>query len=148
VSRTCELVRLFVELWILPARWRRRLAAVPLPALLDDIEALAKRAPDLSLAPGTIAMMTHRRAVLTIRWRRTRCLLNGLLLLYALARTRRTVTLHFGCKMTQDDRLSGHCWLSSPDLPDADKYLPAQNMPEMFCRTLNPKPEATQTVVA
>lgn len=139
MSKTCELTRFFVDLWILPARWRRRLVAAPLPALLDEIEAAAKRAPDLSLSPETIAAMIHRRAVLTIRWRRTRCLLNGLLLLYSLARTRRTVTLHFGCRMTEDDHLRGHCWLSSPDIPDADTYLPAQDMDEMFQRTLNPK---------
>jgi hypothetical protein len=109
---------------------------------LDEIEAAARLASDLSLSPNTIAAMIHRRAVLTIRWRRTRCLLNGLLLLYLLARTRRTVTLHFGCRLAGDDRLSGHCWLSSPDIPDADTYLPAQDMEEMFQRTLNPKADA------
>jgi len=139
MNRLCAIAETLADVWLLPARWRRRLARAPLPALLDEIEAAVKRAPDLPLTPRTIAMLVHRRAVLTIRWRRTRCLLSGLLLLYLLGRTRRTVTLHFGCRIKDDARLSGHCWLSSPDIPEADLFLPGKSMEEMFQRTLNLK---------
>ena len=128
------------DLWIWPPRWHRSLRFVPLPEFMDEVERAARRAPALSLPLplSAIACLARRRAGLSLRWRRTRCFLKGLLLFHVIARSRQAVTLHIGCALGGQGRLAGHCWLSSPDVPDVSRILASNGMTEMFSRTYDP----------
>jgi hypothetical protein len=133
-----DIASVLADLWCCPARWRRRLEQIDVPELLDEIEKEAVSRGVICIPPPTIAGLVHRRVILTIRWRKTRCLLSGMLLLYLIARTRRTVTLHLECSFSGDNKLSGHCWISSPDIPEAGQFLPSKGMAEMYSKTIRP----------
>jgi len=131
-----DLVTVLVSLWLEPARWRYRLRRISVPTLLEEIEAEVRRARSLSLSGRTLGYLVRRRTVLTIRWRRTRCLLRGLLLLYFFARTGKTVTLHLGCRIESNGQLVGHCWISLPGLKQAEMFTSPEGDEEMYRKTL------------
>jgi hypothetical protein len=135
-ARIYDLATALVSLWSEPARWHYRLRRISVPALLEEIEADVGRARSLSLSRRTIGYLVRRRTVLTMRWRRTRCLLSGLLLLYLFARTGRTVTLHVGCRMGSHGQLVGHCWISSPGLNQAETFTSPGGQEEMYNKTV------------
>jgi len=131
-----DVAAVLVTLAAAPAKWRRRLRRISVPALLDEVEADARRDGPLSLSPGTLAYLVNRRTMLTLTWRRTRCLLSGLLLLYLLARTGRQVALHFDCRLAGDDKLAGHCWIQYPGMDGARRFLPPSGRDALYVKTV------------
>jgi len=126
------------DLWVLPLRWHCRLKHVSVPVLLAEIEGTIGQARVLSLSPHTIARLVRLRIACTlICWRRSRCLLSGLLLLHCLARTQRKITLHLECRLKDDGRLSGHCWVSGPGLGEATRLMPAEGKVEIYRKTFD-----------
>lgn len=131
-----DLASMWMRVSLAPRRWHRRLRHVSVPALLGEIEAEFQGAPPLELPLGWIAYCVRRRAVLSIRWRRRRCLLSGLLFADLLPRAGYSVTVHLGCLVGQADHLTAHCWISSPDTEAINRFMSPGGMTEMYRRTL------------
>lgn len=137
--KSYDLITVLKDLCIKPIRWRYRLRKISIPVLLEEIEDEVGRIRPLSLSPPTIGYLVRRRISLTVRWRRTRCLFNSMLLSYLLARAKQTVTLHIGCNIKDDNTLNGHCWISGPDLKMNQKYMPSAGKDEIHCKTFYPR---------
>jgi len=135
--KTGEIVAILLwEIWVLPLRWRCRLRRSSVPVLLEEIEGQIKQARLLSLSPHTIACLVRLRIGCTIHWRRSRCLLSSLLLLYFLARTQRIITLHLQCRLNDGNQLAGHCWISGPGLEQAAHLMPSEGHDEIYRKTI------------
>jgi len=130
-----DFLSVWMELWVLPARWGRRLRDVSVPVLLDEMQAELAGAGPLSLSPRTIARLVRRRVMWTIRWRRTRCLLSGMLVSYLLARAGHEVTVYIGCDVPENAALMSHCWVSCAALPADDPMQSPQGMEPMYTKT-------------
>lgn len=137
-AKATDVLRVFLwDVWILPLRWRYRLKHISVPVLLTEIERTIGQARLLSLSPRTIAWLVRLRIACTLYWRRNRCLLNSLLLLHCLARTQREVTLHLECRLEEEGRIAGHCWVSGPGLEEAARWMPSAGKTEIHRRTFD-----------
>ena len=132
----CDMATVLGVLCLAPVRWRNQFGREPVSRIFDAIEADVKRHRAISIAPETIAYLVRRRTILTVRWRRTRCLLRGMLLQYLLARAGWTITLHIGCDISDASGLVSHCWISSPDLTEANYFMSSDGMKEIYCKTV------------
>ena len=136
-TKAWEVLRVLLwENWILPLRWRSRLRHISVPTLLNEIETDIGQAPRLSLSPLTLAWLVRLRIACTAYWRRKRCLLSSLLLLHYLTRTQREITLHLQCTLNNDDRVSGHCWITGPRLKQAIRWMPSEGRHEIYRKTV------------
>ena len=133
------IVQIAAELWRYPRRWRKRLEAVSVPRLLDEIEEDIRRTSDLPLAPALIRFLAKQRSRLTIQWRANRCLLRGMLLFFFLPRAGRDVTIHIGCRILPDGGVTGHCWISGVDSLALRARGLEGGMTEVFRRTAQSK---------
>lgn len=118
-----------------PFRWHRQLKQASVPALLEMIEVRVQQAAPLRLPLGLVAYLVRRRAVCSIRWRRRRCLLCGLLYADLLPRAGYAVTIHLGCAVDPAG-LTAHCWISSPDTEAVNRLMSAKSMTELYRKTL------------
>ena len=138
-TKAWEVLKIFLwENWVLPLRWRSRLEQISVPMLLDEIEADIGRAGWLSLSPITLACLVRLRLAYLTHWRRKRCLLGSLLLLYYLARTQREVTLHLQCTLKKNEQVSGHCWITGPHLKRATRWMPSEGTDDIYRKTIRP----------
>lgn len=133
-----DLLPVGLRLVLGPLRWRRRLLQVSVPTLLREIEQATREGPGLTLPVPLIAHLVHRRAVLSIRWRRRRCLLSSLLFADLLPRAGFAVTVHVGCAADRTGRPPVHCWVSSPENEAVNRLMSDQGMTELYRRTLRP----------
>jgi hypothetical protein len=132
-----SLFQLAYAMWRLPTRWNKRIQRIGLPRFLDELESEVRSSPPLPVAPAHLLRLVRWRTVISWRWRRNRCLLHGLLLLYLLARAGGRVTLHVGCKSVKGT-IRGHCWITSPDLALRAGETPPDDLKEVISKTLVP----------
>jgi cyclic pyranopterin phosphate synthase len=103
MSRVYDTLYLLVGLIRLPSCWSRRLKAISVPVLLEEIEAQTDSSPAMSISPALIFFMVKLRVKMTFLWRRKRCLLASMLIYYFLPRTDVLIT-------TQCNRSCSYCF--------------------------------------
>lgn len=136
-KKAWDVLKVFLwENWILPLRWCSRLKHISVPMLLDEIETDIGQAGWLSLSPITLAWLVRLRIACTVHWRRKRCLLGSLLLLHYLARTQREITLHLQCTLNNNEQVSGHCWITGPQLKRAIRWMPSEGKDDIYRKTI------------
>lgn len=98
----------------LPRRWKRKLVTEQIKDVLMDIEQQVQQRPAFLMPPQRVVTLAQACLSLGLVEARRRCLFRCLVFYYLLIRARCRATLHFGCRL--EDRITGHCWLSSPDV--------------------------------
>jgi len=117
---------------VLPYRWKRMLKAGSLEGSLKRIERQASLKPPIRIPAKWIIRMGEIFLLPGAVDPRHKCLFNSLMIYYLLARARKQVTLHFGCRL--DDNIHGHCWLSSSDIELPRRYTKPRGVQEVVSR--------------
>lgn len=119
----------------LPYRLGKMLKAGSLEGSLKWIESDAQLKPTIQLSTQWIVKIGEIFLLPRIIASKHTCLFNSLVIYYLLARARKQVTLHFGCRI--DDDIHGHCWLSSSDVVLPKRYTKPRGVQEIVSRIYN-----------
>jgi hypothetical protein len=129
-------IRLLTDLLIMPWKWHKRLLNISVPKLLVEIEETSKKKGPIRFSSALIIALVKYRVRYSVLWRKSPCLLGGMLLSYFLCRAGFQVKLHLGCKF-QKGHLFGHCWISSSQLETVGRFQNQGDMEEIYCKTFN-----------
>lgn len=127
-----DTVRIVVACTILPRRWRRMLAAGSLEGSLKKIERDAHLQPPILIPANWIVKIGGMFLLPEALYSKRKCLFRSLMIYYLFACARKQVTLHFGCRL--DDKIYGHCWLSSTDVDLPKWYTKTRSVQEVVSR--------------
>ncbi len=134
-----DFLTVVIGVFIKPIKWRLRMEKVSVPTLIDELHNEINRTRRLRLPAATIAYLIRYRVMYSLKWRKKRCLITSLLLMYYLGRANEVVTIHIGCSLGENNKLSGHSWITGQDLKIKKRYLPSEQNDEIFSKTFFPK---------
>lgn len=131
-----SLVLILVESWQVPPIWEKQLQKISVPELIDRIEKEAAFFPGLMAPQSLIGLLVRLRTFLSIRWRRNRCLLKGLLLMHFFSRAGKQATFHLSCHINATGTVGGHCWVSLPGTKRDRRAKLKKGWVEIYTHTL------------
>jgi hypothetical protein len=128
-----------IGIFIKPIHWQFRMEEVSVPKLVDELcEEIHHKRP-LKLSASTIAYIIRPRVLCSLKWRKRRCLINSLLLMYYFGRIRQINTIHINCCLGYNNKLAGHSWITGPNFDMINKkFLPLPQDDEIYSKTFYP----------
>lgn len=118
--------------FVLPFKLKWVLEKKTLENCLVQIENKASRKSITKVPPEWIIKIVRRCLVPAIIDSNCKCLFRSIILYYLLLCSKKRMALHFGCRI--DDKIKGHCWLSSLDVKLPDKFTSPKGTQEVVSR--------------